>query len=72
MARPRTVGGPWGYLEFLEAIADPKHQRQKELMTWSGGALIPKTSTAMRSTARSAGSHLASAHEENKSKTMIN
>jgi hypothetical protein len=39
---PEDVGGPWGYLEFLEAIADPKHERNKELMTWSGGAFNPE------------------------------
>jgi hypothetical protein len=26
---PENVRGPWGYLEFLEAIADPKHERHK-------------------------------------------
>ena len=32
----KGVGAPQGYNEFLEAIADPKHERQKELREWSG------------------------------------
>ncbi len=31
---PEDVGGPWGYGEFLEAIADPKHERHTELTEW--------------------------------------
>src|SRR5260370_34828620 len=31
---PEDVGGPWGYGEFLEAIADPKHERHRELKDW--------------------------------------
>ncbi|HET9902904.1 MAG TPA: plasmid pRiA4b ORF-3 family protein [Xanthobacteraceae bacterium] len=31
---PEDVGGPWGYAEFLEAIADPKHARHAELTEW--------------------------------------
>jgi hypothetical protein len=38
---PEDVGGPWGYIEFLEAIADPKHKRHKELIQWSGGDFDP-------------------------------
>jgi Plasmid pRiA4b ORF-3-like protein len=34
---PEEVGGPWGYGEFLEAIADPKHKRHGELLEWCGG-----------------------------------
>jgi hypothetical protein len=33
---PEDVGGPWGYLEFLQAIADPKHERHAELTEWIG------------------------------------
>ena len=39
---PDDVGGPWGYREFLEAIADPKHERHKELLEWSGGDFDPQ------------------------------
>jgi hypothetical protein len=31
---PEDVGGPWGYGEFLEAIADPSHERHRELKDW--------------------------------------
>jgi Plasmid pRiA4b ORF-3-like protein len=34
---PEDVGGVWGYSEFLEAIADPKHERHGELLEWIGG-----------------------------------
>jgi len=27
---PEDVGGPWGYAEYLEAIADPDHERYLE------------------------------------------
>ena len=38
---PEDVGGPWGYLEFLQAIADPKHERHAELTEWIGGDFKP-------------------------------
>jgi len=31
---PEDSGGPWGYAELLEAIADPKHERHAELTEW--------------------------------------
>jgi hypothetical protein len=31
---PEDVGGPWGYGELLEAIADPSHGRHRELKEW--------------------------------------
>ncbi|MBP89731.1 MAG: hypothetical protein CMJ64_24005 [Planctomycetaceae bacterium] len=33
---PEDVGGPWGYAEYLEAMADPQHERHEELMEWRG------------------------------------
>jgi len=33
---PEDVGGPWGYIEFLAAIADPSHEQHNELMAWAG------------------------------------
>ena len=33
---PEDVGGVWGYVEFLEALADPKHEQHKDFMEWSG------------------------------------
>jgi hypothetical protein len=38
---PEDVGGPWGYIEFLEAIADPKHKRHRELREWIGDDFDP-------------------------------
>ena len=31
---PEDVGGPWGYREFLDAIADPNHQEHAERLQW--------------------------------------
>jgi hypothetical protein len=31
---PEDCGGPWGFQELLEAIADPAHPRYKELIEW--------------------------------------
>ncbi len=39
---PEDVGGPWGYINFLEAIADPQHKRHQELTQWSGGDFEPE------------------------------
>jgi hypothetical protein len=38
---PEDIGGPWGFVEFLQAIADPKHERHAELSEWSGGDFDP-------------------------------
>lgn len=46
---PEDVGGPWGYIEYLEAIADPSHERHEEFMDWRGPfdaeAFDPKKAT---------------------------
>jgi len=34
---PEDIGGIWGYEEYLEAIADPEHERHDEFMEWNGG-----------------------------------
>jgi hypothetical protein len=39
---PEDIGGPWGYREFLEAIADPKHERHTELLERFGGSFDPQ------------------------------
>ncbi len=36
---PEDVGGPWGYAEAREAIADPNHERHAELSDWWGTGL---------------------------------
>jgi hypothetical protein len=33
---PEDVGGPWGYMEFAEAIRDPEHERHEEFIEWRG------------------------------------
>jgi Plasmid pRiA4b ORF-3-like protein len=38
---PEDVGGPWGYGEFLEAIADPGHEEHAERLRWVGGHFDP-------------------------------
>jgi hypothetical protein len=38
---PEDVGGPGGYGEFLEAIADPDHEQHAETLTWIGGPFDP-------------------------------
>ena len=39
---PEDCGGVWGYAEFVEAIADPKHEQHEELLEWVGGAFDPE------------------------------
>jgi hypothetical protein len=38
---PEDCGGPWGYVEFLEAISDPKHEQHDDLLEWIGGEFDP-------------------------------
>jgi hypothetical protein len=38
---PEDVGGPWGYNDLLEALADPGHERHDELTEWIGGSFDP-------------------------------
>ena len=33
---PEDVGGPWGFADYLEALADPKHEQHEELLEWRG------------------------------------
>jgi hypothetical protein len=35
------VDGPWGYREFLDAIADPRHEEHDERLQWIGGRFDP-------------------------------
>jgi hypothetical protein len=39
---PEDCGGPWGYADLLEVLADPKHERHRELKEWVGGKFDPK------------------------------
>jgi hypothetical protein len=38
---PEDVGGPWGYADYLAAIADPTHDRHDELIDWRGPGFDP-------------------------------
>lgn len=39
---PEDCGGVPGYLELLEALADPCHERHDELLEWVGGEYDPE------------------------------
>jgi hypothetical protein len=49
---PEDVGGTGGYEEFLEAIADPEHERHDEYLTWIGGRFDPEAFDAEKATKR--------------------
>ncbi len=36
------VGGAWGYEEFLEILADPKHEEHNHYVQWSGSDFDPE------------------------------
>lgn len=38
---PEDVGGARGYVEFLAAIADPRHEEHQNYLTWVGGRFDP-------------------------------
>jgi len=38
---PEGVGGPWGYAEFLDALADPAHENHAEMKNWIGETFDP-------------------------------
>ncbi len=33
---PEDIGGVWGYADFVEAMADPKHDQHEDLSNWHG------------------------------------
>ena len=39
---PEDVGGPWGYDEFLKALANPKHKQHAEMRHWIGEDFDPR------------------------------
>ena len=39
---PEDVGGPYGYVDFLQAIADPKHTEHDGMLEWVGGEFDPE------------------------------
>lgn len=38
---PEDVGGPPGYLDFLEVISDPSHEEHDDMHRWYGGQFDP-------------------------------
>ena len=46
---PEDVGGIYGFYEFLEALADPKHERHDDFMEWAGD-FDPKNFDAKQAT----------------------
>lgn len=38
---PEDVGGPPGYIDFLEAIHDPTHEEHQDMLDWCGGQFDP-------------------------------
>ena len=43
---PEDVGGPWGYRDFLDAIADPNHEQHADSLQWIGGHFDPTIANA--------------------------
>ena len=43
---PEDVGGPWGYRDFLDAIADPNHEEHADSLQWIGGHFDPTNANA--------------------------
>lgn len=38
---PEDCGGPWGYMNLLSVLDDPKHPEHEELLEWAGGKIDP-------------------------------
>jgi hypothetical protein len=41
-APPEDVGGVFGFYDFLEAVANPKHPEHQYLIRWAGGGFDPE------------------------------
>jgi Plasmid pRiA4b ORF-3-like protein len=39
---PEDVGGPPGFMNFVEAMSDPKHEEHADMMRWHGERFDPK------------------------------
>lgn len=39
---PEDCGGVWGYADFLDALADPKHEQHEDMKEWIGGDFDPE------------------------------
>jgi Plasmid pRiA4b ORF-3-like protein len=47
---PEDVGSTPGYQEFLEALADPRHEQHEHMKEWSGGSFDPEQFSAKEAT----------------------
>ena len=47
---PEDYGGPWGFADYLEALADPKHEQHDELLEWRGTAGMNHEQQSQRTT----------------------
>lgn len=45
---PEDCGGPWGYAELLEALANPGHEEHAEMREWAGGEIDAEEFDAAR------------------------
>jgi prevent-host-death family protein len=39
---PEDCGGPWGYAELVEILADPAHEEYEQRLEWVGGRFDPE------------------------------
>jgi hypothetical protein len=46
---PEDVGGPYGYYDFLDAMADPAHENHADMLAWYGGPFDPEDMDRTRS-----------------------
>jgi len=44
---PEDVGGPWGYRNLLDALADPNHKEHAEKLEWVGEQFDPSKVNAL-------------------------
>ena len=44
---PEDVGGPWGYRNLLDALADPNHKGHAEKLEWVGEHFDPGNANAL-------------------------
>jgi hypothetical protein len=49
---PEDCGGPWSYADFLDALADPDHERHEELREWLGEPFDPEAFDPAEATLR--------------------
>lgn len=47
---PEDIGGTWGYVDCLEALEDPEHERHEEVREWLGRRFDPEAFDANKAT----------------------